>query len=131
MALGKSPQRRRAAAPSADAPSSPGRQRKSAPAKTVLAKGKAKAGQTRQHRTLTVDIPTAPFLGNFLSPLDYAVAEQVSYSSMMLAADCKDCKTPVAAKLGHVCRTASSSVSEGLLHLQLCLPSMVSTLALP
>ena len=96
MALGKSPQRRKVAAPSADAPSSPGRLRKSAPVKTVSAKGKAKAGQTRQQRTLTVDIPAAPFLGNFLSPLDYAVVEQVSYSSILLAAGCR---TPVAASL--------------------------------
>lgn len=82
MALGKSPQRRKAAGPYADVTLSPDRQPKSVPSKTATSKGKARAGQTHQHRLLTVDIPTGPCLGNFLSPLD-AAAEQVSSISML------------------------------------------------
>lgn len=128
MALGKSPRRRKAVASPTDAPQSPGRQRKSAPTKTVSAKGRIKAGQ-HQHRTLTVDIPTAPCLGNFLSPLDALVA--VSYSPTLLAA---------AARLQNmfgsqltlelVCRTAPATMSKIWLHLHLCHPSMVLTMLL-
>lgn len=81
MALGKSPQRRKAAAPDPDAPVSPDRHRKSVSRKTAIPKGKAKAEKARQYRPLTVDIPTAPSLCSFLTPLDTAVAEHVSNTS--------------------------------------------------
>ena len=79
MAL-SSPSRKhkKIAARPADVPVSPGRQRSSTGTKPAAVKGKPNSGKTRQHFPLTVDIPTAPFLGNFLSPLDVAAVEQVS-----------------------------------------------------
>lgn len=85
MALGKSPQKqRKAGARSSDALVSPARHRHSTTSKPTTSKAKARVRRTAQHLPLTVDIPTAPFLGNFLSPLEVAAIEQVSGSTVTL-----------------------------------------------
>lgn len=107
MALSKSPRRRKAAAPSPDVPISPDRHRKSVSTRTATSKGKAKAGSARPYRSLTVDIPTAPSLCNFLAPLGSVVAEHVSSigKAQVAAAGCIICKAPSQLTSGCKCRT--------------------------
>ncbi len=87
MAIGKSPPRNRKAAarPQDFAPASPAASRTRGTLRRAGSKSaKGRNSQSTSASPLTVDIPTTPFLANFLSPLDVAAFQQVSMGFIRL-----------------------------------------------
>ncbi|KAL0036839.1 hypothetical protein WJX77_001412 [Trebouxia sp. C0004] len=80
MAIGKSPPRNRKAAvrPQEFAPS-PAASRSRAAPRLAAPKSKGRNSKSTNASPLTVDIPTTPFLANFLSPLDVAAIQNEFY----------------------------------------------------
>ncbi|DBA67869.1 TPA: hypothetical protein ACH3X2_014211 [Trebouxia sp. C0005] len=78
MAIGKSPPRNRKAAarPQDHAPASLAASRSRAAPRLAAPKSKGRNSKSTNASPLTVDIPTTPFLANFLSPLDVAATQQ-------------------------------------------------------
>ncbi len=85
MAIGKSPPRNRksSARPQDFAPASPAASKSRAPRLAAI-KSKGRNSKSTSASPLTVDIPTTPFLANFLSPLDVAAIQQVSMGFIRL-----------------------------------------------
>lgn len=86
MAIGKSPPRNRKAAarPQDHAPASLAASRSRAAPRLAAPKSKGRNSKSTNASPLTVDIPTTPFLANFLSPLDVAATQQVSMTFIRL-----------------------------------------------
>jgi len=72
--------RKASARPQDFAPASPAASRSRAAPRLAAPKSKGRNSKSSNASPLTVDIPTTPFLANFLSPLDVAAIQQVSLS---------------------------------------------------